>query len=88
MVTVRYGQRKQTRKFTALWKLTTQTVFSPLLPLLLLLIKKQNKTKNGCHIWYNTGSQRKAIVQQFLTTNTHLISSVELWKTQCMSGLF
>lgn len=61
--------------------------FFPLLPLLLLLIKK-NKTKNGCHIWYNTGSQRKAIVQQFLTTNTHLISSVALWKTQCMFGLF
>lgn len=62
--------------------------FFPLLPLLLLLIKKQKQTKTGCHIWYNTGSQRKAIVQQFLTTNTHLISNVALWKTQCMFGLF
>lgn len=82
------GSLYLTRKFTALGRFTTQSFFFfPLLPLLLLLIKK-NKTKNGCHIWYNTGSQRKAIVQQFLTTNTHLISSVALWKTQCMFGLF
>lgn len=49
--------------------------------------KGKKEKKNLFYIWYNTGSQRKAIVQQILTTNTHLISSVALWETKCMSRL-
>lgn len=72
-----------------LGKFTTQTNFSSVAVVSIPFdLKKKKKKKDLFHIWYNTGSRRKAIVQQFLTTNTHLISSVALWKTKFMFGLF
>lgn len=75
------------RKLWMLGKFTTQTNFSSVAVISIPFWFKKKK-KDLFHIWYNTGSRRKAIVQQFLTTNTHLIASVALWKTKCMFGLF